>query len=108
MRQRDTSHPERTDEIADLSQHYCILKQWAGPFITKALITDNQLSTDDFQGELANQTNLALKGTIAIQNMAVITRVTENIHDAKYYYLLATDYLRSGSAWLCIGISASY
>lgn len=34
-----------------------------------------QLSTDDFAGRLANQSNLALKGVVALQAMGAIARV---------------------------------
>lgn len=61
------AYAQRTGDTAYLAQHYKILKQWTGYLVDEALIPANQLSTDDFQGQLANQTNLALKGIIGIE-----------------------------------------
>lgn len=43
------------------------------------------VSTDDFAGWLALQTNLALKGIIGIKAMSEIAEVIGNSEDAKYY-----------------------
>lgn len=46
--------------------------------ITDSLIPANQISTDDFAGPLANQTNLAIKGIIGIKAMSQIASVLGN------------------------------
>ena len=43
------------------------------------------VSTDDFAGWLALQTNLALKGIIGINAMSAISEVISETEDAKYY-----------------------
>ena len=43
------------------------------------------VSTDDFAGWLALQTNLALKGIIGINAMSKLAGVIEEYDDAKYY-----------------------
>ena len=43
------------------------------------------MSTDDFAGWLALQTNLALKGIIGIKAMSEIAEVVGNAEDVKYY-----------------------
>lgn len=48
-------------------------------------LTDSTVSTDDFAGWLALQTNLALKGVIGIKAMSEIAEVVGNKEDAKYY-----------------------
>ncbi|KAJ5118919.1 hypothetical protein N7448_010627 [Penicillium atrosanguineum] len=48
-----------------LNTHYNLLKKWTTYLVDDALYPANQISTDDFAGSLANQTNLALKGMIA-------------------------------------------
>ncbi|KAK5239235.1 hypothetical protein LTR40_014711, partial [Exophiala xenobiotica] len=50
-----------TGDAAYLSQHYLILQQWSEYLIQYSLLPGQQLSTDDFAGQLANQTNLAIK-----------------------------------------------
>lgn len=87
------AYAQRTGDTAYLSQHYSILKQWTGYLIQEALIPANQLSTDDFQGQLANQTNLALKGIIAIEAMSVVARKIGNLPDAENYTSIAHDYV---------------
>jgi hypothetical protein len=49
------------------------LNQWAQFLIDEALIPASQISTDDFAGPLANQTNLAIKGIVGIRAMAEIS-----------------------------------
>ncbi|KAE8334213.1 hypothetical protein BDV24DRAFT_156993 [Aspergillus arachidicola] len=76
-----------------LSQHYSILKKWTTYLVKDALYPANQISTDDFAGPLANQTNLALKGIIGIQAMAVISNRTLHPDDAVNYSRVAKDYI---------------
>jgi hypothetical protein len=87
------AYAQRANDNGYLSQHYNMLKQWTGYLVQEALIPANQLSTDDFQGQLANQTNLALKGIIAIEAMAVIAQLTGNTADASSYHDTATSYI---------------
>ena len=87
------AYAQRTGDTEYLSQHYSILKQWTGYLVQEALIPANQLSTDDFQGQLANQTNLALKGIIAIEAMSVVARKIGNLPDAKNYTSIAHHYI---------------
>lgn len=87
------AYVQRTNDVAYLTQHYDILKQWTGYLVEEALIPADQLSTDDFQGSLANQTNLALKGIIAIEAMSVVATMTGNTADAANYTDIAHDYI---------------
>ena len=48
------------------------MDQWTQFLITDSLIHANQISTDDFAGSLANQTNLAIKGIVGIKAMSQI------------------------------------
>ena len=43
------------------------------------------MSTDDFAGWLALQTNLALKGIVGIKAMSELASTLENDADANYY-----------------------
>jgi hypothetical protein len=55
-----------------------LLDQWTQYLIEDALIPENQISTDDFAGSLANQTNLAIKGIVGIRAMAEIYCILGN------------------------------
>ncbi|EPE35110.1 hypothetical protein GLAREA_10806 [Glarea lozoyensis ATCC 20868] len=73
---------------------YRLWKQWTGYLVREALIPSNQLSTDDFAGWLANQTNLALKGIIGIRAMSEISELIGETDDAKYYRNISETYIK--------------
>ncbi|KAI1380637.1 glutaminase A [Hypoxylon crocopeplum] len=98
------AYAQRANDDAYLTQHYPILKQWAGYLIDEALIPADQISTDDFAGSLANQTNLALKGIIGLRAMAEISDRTGNTDDAQMYLDTATSYI---SQWQGFGINSA-
>ena len=96
------AYAQRASNTAYLSQHYAILDQWTQYLIEEALIPANQISTDDFAGALANQTNLALKGIIGIEAMAVIANLTGNTTTSNNYSMIAHDYI---TEWQTLGIA---
>ena len=62
-----------------------LLDQWTQFLIAEALIPANQISTDDFAGSLANQTNLAIKGIVGIKAMSVIAgMVGDSARESNY------------------------
>ncbi|KAI1644047.1 DUF1793-domain-containing protein [Daldinia loculata] len=75
-----------------LVTHYELLSQFAQYLIEFSLVPAAQLSTDDFAGELANQTNLAIKGIVGLQAMSSISRVVGNPTDAAKFSDKATSY----------------
>ncbi|CZS93162.1 related to glutaminase A [Rhynchosporium graminicola] len=77
-----------------IQKSYKLWKQWTGYLIREALIPANQLSTDDFAGWLANQTNLALKGIIGIKAMSEISELVGETEDAKYYRNVSEVYIK--------------
>ncbi|CAD0051768.1 unnamed protein product [Aureobasidium pullulans] len=91
-----------TGGIDYLNQHYEILKQWNDYLVIDSLIPSNQISTDDFAGSLANQTNLALKGIIGIEAMAMIANLTGHTADAENFTSIAHDYI---TKWQGLGIA---
>lgn len=93
---------QRSGNTEYLSEHYEILKQWAGYLIDDSLIPSYQLSTDDFAGRLANQTNLAIKGIIGLKAMSVISHALGKTKDAEYYGTTAEYYLEQ---WQILGIA---
>ncbi|KUJ21183.1 DUF1793-domain-containing protein [Mollisia scopiformis] len=77
-----------------VEKSYKLWKQWTGYLVREALIPSNQLSTDDFAGWLANQTNLALKGIIGIRAMSEISELVGEDADAKYYRNVSETYIK--------------
>lgn len=93
-----------TDSVSYLQSHYTILKQWAQYLIEYSLIPAVQLSTDDFAGELANQTNLAIKGIVGLAAMSEISAVVGDVAYALNYSLTATEFY---SNWTELAIDPS-
>ncbi|KAI2624087.1 glutaminase GtaA [Xylaria nigripes] len=96
------AYAQRTGDHAYLSKHYDILKKWAGYLIEESLIPADQISTDDFAGSLANQTNLAIKGIIGLRAMSDIADMSGHADDASMYYDVATSYI---DQWQDLGIN---
>ena len=95
------AYAQRNDDNAWLAQHYDLLNQWNQYLIQEALIPANQISTDDFAGALANQTNLALKGIVGIEAMAQIANRTGHAADGANYTNIAHSYI---TEWQQLGI----
>lgn len=85
-----------------LGKSYGLWKQWTGYLVKFSLEPENQLSTDDFAGWLALQTNLALKGIIGIKAMSELADVMGESKDVKYYADISKEYI---SKWEKLGIS---
>ncbi|GME48215.1 Six-hairpin glycosidase-like protein [Neofusicoccum parvum] len=84
---------QRTQNLDWLNAHYDILRQWTTFLTDEALYPNNQLSTDDFAGTLANQTNLALKGIIGIEAMSQIADLTSHPDEASTDHNTSTSYI---------------
>ncbi|KAI0455038.1 glutaminase GtaA [Xylaria acuta] len=98
------AYVQRTQDIDYLNQHYEILTKWAGYLIDESLIPADQISTDDFAGSLANQTNLAIKGIIGLRAMADISDLTDHADDAANYLDIANSYIQQ---WQDLGINSA-
>jgi hypothetical protein len=96
------AYAQALNDVSYLSQHYNLLKQWTQYLVEEALIPANQISTDDFAGSLANQTNLALKGIIGIEAFAVIAKLTGNTEDFSNYTNIAHSYI---DQWQVLGVA---
>jgi hypothetical protein len=81
-----------TGDTSFLSQHYVKYKQWATYVIEYSLVPEAQLSTDDFAGTLANQTNLAIKGIVGLKAMSFISEVLGDLLAAANYSATASSY----------------
>ncbi|KAL7933233.1 DUF1793 domain-containing protein [Trichoderma chlorosporum] len=87
------SYAQKTGDVDYLKQHWVLMAQWAEYLIEDAKIPANQLSTDDFAGHLANQTNLAIKGIIALEAMSRIANLTGHDFVSANYSKIAKEYL---------------
>ena len=85
-----------------VQKSYRLWKQWTGYLVEYSLEPENQLSTDDFAGWLALQTNLALKGIIGINAMSELAKTMEDHKAADYYANISSTYIRK---WEQLGIS---
>ncbi|KAJ7761626.1 hypothetical protein DFH07DRAFT_815613 [Mycena maculata] len=83
----------KTGDNSQLIRYHALLDQWTQYLISDSLIPANQLSTDDFAGTLANQTNLAIKGIVGIRAMAEISQILGNNATAANYSAIAGDYV---------------
>ena len=72
-------------DISQLKRYTALLDQWTQFLIEDSLIPANQLSTDDFAGALANQTNLAIKGIIGIRAMGAMAGLAGNSAESANY-----------------------
>ncbi|GAB7357030.1 hypothetical protein MBLNU459_g7856t2 [Dothideomycetes sp. NU459] len=77
-----------------LRQHYAKLQQWASYLIQFSLVPGIQLSTDDFAGQLINQTNLAIKGIVGLQAMSQVATIVGDTAAAANYSSTASSYYK--------------
>lgn len=96
------AYVQRSGNTGYIKAHYPILKQWAEYLVLDSLFPAEQLSTDDFAGHLANQTNLALKGIIGLEAMARMSLLINETADAANYTSIAHDYI---SKWEALGVN---
>ena len=94
-----------TGNAAYLQQHYNKLQQFASYLIDFSLIPGLQVSTDDFAGQLANQTNLGVKGIVGLQAMAGVAGVVFDASSVQSYATTASNYF---STWEYYGIDPSH
>lgn len=88
------AYQRATGDTAWLQQHFQIMKRWAQYLIDYTLVPAQQLSTDDFAGQLGNQTNLALKGILALKAMSEISKVVGDQMSVDHYSHTADEYIK--------------
>lgn len=82
---RPPSHPTYLPFRYSRTAQYKLLDQWTQYLIEDSLIPANQISTDDFAGSLANQTNLAIKGIIGIRAMGEMASLAGKSAESSNY-----------------------
>ncbi|KAJ7283980.1 DUF1793-domain-containing protein [Mycena rebaudengoi] len=98
------SYAQKSGDNSHLTRYAALLDQWTQFLITDGLIPELQLSTDDFAGHLANQTNLAIKGIIGIAAMGKIQEILGNTAAAQNYSSIATSYVKQ---WQTLSASST-
>ncbi|GAA5829765.1 hypothetical protein JCM11251_007872 [Rhodosporidiobolus azoricus] len=93
---------QATGDKAWIEKNYDLFKQWTGFLLDEGLIPGEQLSTDDFAGTLANQTNLAVKAIVGIGAMGELAKQTGHFTDAVHYSATAKAYVQ---AWLKLALT---
>ena len=68
-----------------MHEQFNLLDQWGQYLVSNALAPADQFSTDIFAGSLANQTNLAVKGIIALKAMSEIAALAGQSDKAASY-----------------------
>ncbi|PPR07202.1 hypothetical protein CVT26_012635 [Gymnopilus dilepis] len=85
------SYAQKSGDLSQLQRYKALLDQWTQFLISDSLIPANQISTDDFAGALANQTNLAIKGIIGIKAMSQIEQLSIASQYVKQWQTLAAS-----------------
>ncbi|KAI0030848.1 hypothetical protein K488DRAFT_53350 [Vararia minispora EC-137] len=83
------SHALISGDGTVVARYYDLLKTWTDYLVDNALYPTNQLSAD--QLDIANQTNLAIKGIIAIAAMSKISSAVNEQADAQQFNNNATS-----------------
>ncbi|CDO71295.1 hypothetical protein BN946_scf184908.g52 [Trametes cinnabarina] len=87
------SYTQKSNDLSLIRNYFNLLDQWTQFLITDSLIPANQISTDDFAGSLANQTNLAIKGIVGIKAMAEIASLVGDTARSSNYSSIAASYV---------------
>ncbi|HET6567693.1 MAG TPA: DUF4965 domain-containing protein [Rhodothermales bacterium] len=80
---------------ASFAQKYWpLLEQWAAYLLEKGMDPENQLSTDDFAGHLAHNTNLSIKAIVALGSFSRLAEMLGRKDEARLYRAKAEDMAR--------------
>jgi hypothetical protein len=83
----------RIDGNAGYAAHYWPqLAKWAAYLKDKGLDPENQLSTDDFAGHLAHNSNLSLKAILALRSYAMLCEMSGRKAEAESYLATAREF----------------
>jgi len=72
-------------------QYWSVLTKWADYLAAKGMDPDNQLSTDDFAGHLAHNTNLSIKAIEALASYGRLAEMLGKADTARKYLQTARD-----------------
>ncbi|KAI9063327.1 DUF1793-domain-containing protein [Trametes sanguinea] len=86
-----------------ICNQYNLLDQWAQYLVENSLTPALQFSSDAHAGELANQTNLAIKGIIGIKAMSEIAVIAGDTQRSANYSTIASEYVQN---WEKLAVSS--
>jgi hypothetical protein len=72
-------------------KYFPVLKKWAEYLREKGMDPENQLSTDDFAGHLAHNTNLSIKAIVALGAYSQVAGMLGEKSEAETYLKVAKD-----------------
>ncbi|KAF4120020.1 protein of unknown function (DUF1793) [Geosmithia morbida] len=98
------SYAQKMGDTAYLRQHQRILEKWGQHLVDNSRVPVNQMTTDDFAGSAANQTNLALKGIIALRAMGEVENLLAARNQQQTYTTVAGEYL---DFWIANAMNAN-
>jgi hypothetical protein len=85
----------RVEGNAEYARKYWpVLKKWADYLREKGMDPENQLSTDDFAGHLAHNTNLSIKAIVALGGYAQLAQAIGDTAEAARYRAAAEEMAR--------------
>ncbi|EJD49707.1 DUF1793-domain-containing protein [Auricularia subglabra TFB-10046 SS5] len=96
------SHAQKTNDQSLLKTYFNQLDQWAKYLVDNTLTPSAQNTTDRMSPSVAKQTNLALKGIIAIRAMGEIAKLLGQTDVAEKYSATAANYIQQ---WKTLGMS---
>ena len=90
-----TAAMARAEGNTTLAQRYWpALTKWAAYLKDKGLDPENQLSTDDFAGHLAHNSNLSIKAIVALGAYAQLAKATGHAAEAATYRKTAQEFAK--------------
>ncbi|EIM84853.1 uncharacterized protein STEHIDRAFT_60541 [Stereum hirsutum FP-91666 SS1] len=96
------AHARATGDGNLVATYYDLLKGWTDYLVNNTLFTSGQFSAD--QNTVSNQTNLALKGIVAIKAMSQLSTALGNGVDAQLY---ATESTNLFAQWESLAVDPS-
>ncbi|KAF9071443.1 DUF1793-domain-containing protein [Rhodocollybia butyracea] len=98
------AHTTFTGDLSLISRYYPTLKKWTDTLVSENPLMPNGYITADNQ-DLANMTNLAIKGILAIRTMAEISNTLGKADDSNSYSSTASSLL---SQWQTLAGSSGH
>ncbi|KAF9782924.1 hypothetical protein BJ322DRAFT_182136 [Thelephora terrestris] len=97
------SYTQKTSDNSLITKYQSLYDQFATYLTQNGLYMASQYSADGFNGQLANQTNLAVKSIVALKAASEIFQILGNNDKSQQYNSVATSFLQQ---WQAIAISS--